>query len=83
MPNTAADFIAEQTSGMTPDERAAWIRAVLHAAVAVEGSDALARNIGPLLEQLSTGGEHSAEALRGAAEALRREFGITRSQGQN
>jgi hypothetical protein len=83
MSSPAAQFIAEQTKGMNAEERAAWIRKLLHGLVAADGSEELARNIGPLLEQLSAGGAHSAEALRGAAEEFRREFGITRDQGQN
>ena len=83
MPSPAAQFIAEQTKGMTADERAAWVRKLLHGLVATDGADELARSIGPLLEQLSAGGEHSTEALRDAAEEFRQEFGIRRSQGQN
>jgi hypothetical protein len=83
MSSPAAQFIAEQTKGMSADERAAWIRKLLHSLVETDGSDELARSIGPLLEQLSAGGEHSTEALRDAAEEFRQEFGIRRSQGQN
>lgn len=83
MSSPAARFIAEQTRGMSADERAAWIRQLLHGIVAADGGDEIARNIGPLLEELSVGGAHSSEALRGAAEEFRKEFGIKRSQGQN
>jgi hypothetical protein len=83
VPSAAADFIAEQTKGMTEDERAAWIRNLLHGFVAAEGSDALARSLGPWLEELSAEGGHSAEALRDAAEEFRQEFKMTRGQGQN
>jgi hypothetical protein len=68
---------------MTADERAAWIRSLLHGFVAAERADALARSLGPWLEELSIEGGHSADALRDAAEEFRQEFKMTRGQGQN